>query len=279
MESVVAASCLRSCSGLNAIDLEQSLVIEREHAEWFLAERVVPGVEVHDDRDITWIVHPAQAWRNSGIMVRFASASAARRLDTLVARYQRQRRGMTLWISPGATPSTIDELLRARRLRCRKYFPAMIRSLADRVDDHPRPARLVIRRVIDVEEFRTTPHPAIGRLTTSLRRVAFERLRALLADPSERTRNYVAWLDERPVGAIEVFRGSDSAGIHAMTVLDSHRRQGVASALIESACRDLRAVGVTTVGLLATTEGQNLYLRRGFREVARFGCWYRSFQR
>jgi hypothetical protein len=29
----------------------------------------VPGVEMHRDRDVVWIVHGGQAWRNAGIMV------------------------------------------------------------------------------------------------------------------------------------------------------------------------------------------------------------------
>src|SRR5262245_32330283 len=272
-------ACVPSCSIAAPVDLQQSLLVEREHAEWFKAENVVPGAEVHEDRDITWIIHSGQAWRNAGILVRFSPTVAGRRLDTLVDRYRRHRRGMALWISPSATPTNIADLLIERRLRCRKYFPAMIRNLADREASFRQPKRLIIRRANDLEEFRKTPHPAIGPLTTQLRRKAFDRLRALLSDPAARTRNYVAWLNDQPVGAIEVFQGSECAGIHGLSVLDRYQRQGIASALIEHACDDIRRLGATAIGLLATTEGQQLYLRRGFREVARFGYWYRSFQR
>jgi len=99
-----------------------------------------------------------------------------------------------------------------------------------------------------------------------------------LSEPSARCA-FVAWLDDKPVGAIELFLGSDSAGIHALSVLDTHQRRGIGSALIEHACNEARHQGAPTIGLLATTEGQRLYERRGFREVARFGYWYRSFQR
>ena len=62
-----------------------SFLIRRQAAspQPFAAERVVPGVEVHEDRDITWVVHDGNAWRNAGIMVRLSTASAARRLDTV----------------------------------------------------------------------------------------------------------------------------------------------------------------------------------------------------
>ena len=133
--------------------------------------------------------------------------------------------------------------------------------------------------MLDLGEFGKIQHPAIGPATTHLRRTALERLRALLSDPLARTRNYVAWLGETPVGAIEVFVGSECAGVHGLSVLDRYRRRGIGSALIEHACNDVRGLGAQAIGLLATTEGQQLYGRRGFREVAQFGYWYRSFQR
>ena len=276
----MTTNCLpSSCSDISPVDLQQSLLVEQEHAEWFLAERVVPGTEIHEDDDVTWVVHAGEAWRNSGIMLRLSPSSAARRIDTLIKRYQRHRRGMVLWVSPLATPATIVDLLAARRMRCRKYFPAMVRNLADPVSPIRPPNGLTVRRVLDCDEFRRTPHPTIGPLTTALRRAAFERLRALVSESSGRTRNYVAWLGDTPVGAIEVFVGSECAGIHGLSVPERYQRRGIASALIEHACQDVTEHGTRRIGVLASSEGQRLYVNRGFREVARFGCWYRSFQR
>jgi GNAT superfamily N-acetyltransferase len=239
----------------------------------------VPGTEIHEDDDVTWVVHAGEAWRNSGIMLRLSPSSAARRIDTMIKRYQRHRRGMVLWVSPLATPATIVDLLAARRMRCRKYFPAMVRNLADPVSPIRPLKGLTVRRVLDCDEFCRTPHPAIGPLTTALRRAAFERLRALVSESSARTRNYVAWLGDTPVGAIEVFVGSECAGIHGLSVPERYQRRDVASALIEHACQDVTEHGTWRIGVLASSEGQRLYVNRGFREVARFGCWYRSFQR
>jgi len=269
----------RSCSNPAPVNLEQALLVEQHHAEWFLAERVVPGAEVHRDKDVTWVVHSGQAWRNAGIMVRFSPSTAARRLDTLLGRYQKHGRGMALWISPMATPDNLPALLTARRLRCQKYFPAMIRHLAD--DGPPRtiPTGLKIRRVVDVAEYERTPHPGIGTLTTPLRRQMFERLKALVSNPSGRTRAFVASLDGTPVGATELFLGSASAGIQGLSVLEAYQGRGIGSALIEHICQEAHRNGATTMALLATSEGYQVYARRGFTEVARFGCWYRSFQR
>ena len=64
-------------------------------------------------------------------------------------------------------------------------------------------------------------------------------MRALLSQPSPRTRDYVAWLNGTPVGAVEVFVGSKCAGIHGLTVTERYQGRGIASALIERACIDI----------------------------------------
>ena len=117
------------------------------------------------------------------------------------------------------TAATVSEVL-----------PSDDPNLADRAPSFQQPKELVIRRVIDPKEFRKTAHPAIGPLTTQLRRNAFERMRALLSQPSARTRDYVAWLNGTPVGAIEVFLGSTCAGIHGLTVPERYQGRGIASA-------------------------------------------------
>lgn len=266
-----------ACSGPPA-DLDLTLLVERHHGESFLRERVVPGVEVHDDRDVVWVVHNGQTWRNAGIMVRLADSSAPRRLDTLLARYQQHGRGMALWISPGATPSSLPALLQTRRLRCQKYYPAMVRHLRAYVTPREAPRGLEIRPVTDVSEFERVPHPAIGPVTTALRRHALERLRALVMNPAARTQSCVAWWRGTPVGAIELFFGKEATGIHGLTVLESYAGRGIGSALVEHGCEEASRGGARTMVLLATSEGQRLYEQRGFKEVGRLGYWYRSFQ-
>ena len=91
-------------------------------------------------------------------------------------------------------------------------FPAMLRTLRPAASSQSTPAGLVIRRVGDVAEYEKVPYPAIGPTTTPLRRVAFERLRALLTERGGRTRAFVAWLKDEPVGAIELFQGLRDGG-------------------------------------------------------------------
>ena len=266
--------------GAQTFDAALSLLVERNTAESFVAESVVPGVEVHADSHATWVVHPGHVWRNAAVMIRFSDANAASHIDSMIVRYRNHGRGMGLWLSPDAKPADLAALLRARRFRCRKHFPAMVRALSRPVEPLETPATLVIEQVRDVTTFEMTPHPAIGRLTTSLRRHALSRLRALVGASKQRIVPFVAYLDGRPVGASELFLGSrKSAGLIGLSVLEQFRGRGIGAALVEHTCLEAASRGALTMSLIATSEGEQLYARRGFEEVARFGYWYRSFQR
>jgi len=152
-----------------AESLHELLLVERHHAEAFQSESVVAAAEVHVDDDVTWVVHSGSAWRNAGILLRFAPASATRRLNMLVKRYEPHARGMGLWVSPLATPHNITRLLAGHGLRCKKYFPAMVRSLNHSATEGADHRNITVERVLDVTPFKTTAHPAIGPITTPIR--------------------------------------------------------------------------------------------------------------
>jgi N-acetylglutamate synthase-like GNAT family acetyltransferase len=76
-----------------------------------------------------------------------------------------------------------------------------------------------------------------------------------------------------------LFLGSECAGLHSLTVPTQFRNRGVGTALVEHVCAEAVRHGASMMVLLASSEGQPLYEHRGFTEVARFGYWYRSFQR
>ena len=216
------------------------------------------------------MVHPGSAWRNAGILLRLSSASASRRLNILVRRYERHGRGMGLWVSPLATPHNLTRLLADRGLRCKKQFPAMVRSLNGSDAEGPNDRDIVINRVLDAAPFEGTAHPAIGQITTSIRRHELERLRALVSSKAQRTRAYVAWIDGGPVAAIELFLGSQAAGVHGLHgVLPAWQGRGVAPALLEHVCAEAARAGYSNLVLLASSEGQQHTQSAGFREVGR----------
>ncbi|MGQ0736971.1 MAG: GNAT family N-acetyltransferase [Acidobacteriota bacterium] len=153
------------------------------------------------------------------------------------------------------------------------------RTLNEPTAEGPDDRNIAIDRVLDAAPFEETPHPAIGQITTPIRRHELERLRALVSAETQRTRAYVAWIEGHPVGAIELFLGSQAAGVHGLHVSPAWQGRGVASALLEHVCGEAAQSRYSSLVLLASSEGQRLYVRRGFREVGRIAYWYRSFQR
>ena len=61
-------------------------------------------------------------------------------------------------------------------------------------------------------------------------------------------------------------------GIH------EHRGRGYGAALLAHTCQEAVRRGASRMALLATSDGQRVYERCRFLEVARFGYWYRSFR-
>ena len=271
-----ASSC---CEPPIEQDLDRALLVERHHAEWFAAEASVAGTEVHSDRDIMWLVHPVRGLAqlgHHGPTVSVQREPPARHAGCALSE---TGRGMALSISPAATPDNLAELLKARKLRCRQHFPAMLRHLSASTRVLERPAGLEIRRVASIDEFERTPHPAIGPLTTPLRRAALQRIAALIDARRARSVMFVAWSNGQPVGSSELFLGSECAGLHSLTVPEQYRHRGIGTALVEHTCAEAVRRGASTIVLLASSDGRPLYERCGFTEVARFdpsGCAFRN---
>lgn len=99
--------------------------VEREYAAWVAAHEGVPGAEVHVDRDATWMVQPGVVWSNMVVQPRFEPSRVERRLSALLARYERDGRGVGVWVSLFAAPEDLAQRLAPRGFRCRKHYPAM----------------------------------------------------------------------------------------------------------------------------------------------------------
>ena len=149
--------------GAQTFDASLSLLVERNTAESFVAESAVPGVEVHADPDVTWVVHPGNVWRNAAVMIRLSNENAASQIDSMIERYRRHRRGMGLWLSPDARPAHLPALLRARGFRCRKHYAAMVRTLSEPVEQLTPPATLVIGKCATSRALRRRLTLRLGR--------------------------------------------------------------------------------------------------------------------
>lgn len=91
----------------------------------------------------------------------------------------------------------------------------------------------------------------------------------------ERSRWFVAWLDEQPVGIGKLYRSADldeSMHIESMWVTPTLRRAGVARALIEAMEAEARALGEDRLALWVfrgNPTARNIYRHLGYKGPSR----------
>lgn len=86
---------------------------------------------------------------------------------------------------------------------------------------------------------------------------------------------YLAYVDGQPVGTTHLLVDGATAGIYAVGTMKSHRRKGVATALLATALGDALAAGCDVIGLrtLADSDAERLYTRHGFELAHESRLW------
>ncbi len=253
-------------------------VVARNLEAWYAAQADVPGMEVHRDADITWMLSNGASWSNSGTSLRFSATKAGRRLDQILKLYAEHGRGAGFWVDDDATPADLTNHLKKLGLRCRKRFPGMWCDLA-RLPKIPSPKGIRIIQTPHHSMYLRHPHPYFGPITTAIRRHELNRLAHLAAQWPKRFFDFVALAaGNRPVGACSMFVNDSVAGFYDVGVLEEERNRGIGSAMLAYALRFAREQGSTQAVLLASGMGYGMYRRVGFREVCKIAYWYRSLR-
>jgi GNAT superfamily N-acetyltransferase len=259
-------------------DLALGRIVIGNLQAWYAAQGDVPGVEVHHDPDITWMLSNGAVRSNSGASLRFEPKSARKRLGQIYKRFARHGRGIGFWVDDEATPADLAAHLKALGLRCKKRFPAMWCHLA-RLSDIPAPKGIRIVRTPHHSMYLRHPHPYFGPITTAIRRHELNRLAHLAAQWPDHFFDFVALgAGNRPVGACSMFVSESAAGFYDVGVLEPERGRGIGGAMMAHALAFARERGVAQAVLLASGMGYSVYQRAGFREVAKIAYWYRSLK-
>jgi GNAT superfamily N-acetyltransferase len=83
--------------------------------------------------------------------------------------------------------------------------------------------------------------------------------------------HYLAYQEEKPIGGITLAMGEKSAGLWNFAILESHRKQGIGSALIQAALMEAKQRGYQDLmAILMPTEIGNLWRQFHFQEVCHF---------
>lgn len=137
----------------------------------------------------------------------------------------------------------------------------MALDIAELIEDHPRPAGLVVSEIDN--------NPATDRRG---------ELRKGTTDPAV-LRHFAATLDGVSVGSVMLHKsdhdGEPVGGIYDTEVVPAARGRGVGTALTAAACRRARDIGCAHVLLNATSMGEPVYRRVGFTALGEAGqTWW-----
>jgi ribosomal protein S18 acetylase RimI-like enzyme len=91
-------------------------------------------------------------------------------------------------------------------------------------------------------------------------------------------RNYLGYLNGRPVSTSTVFYGGGVAGIYCVSTLPEARGKGIGAAITLKPLQEARDMGYR-VGVLQSSEmGFNVYKKLGFRHLCQIENLYRSLE-
>lgn len=83
--------------------------------------------------------------------------------------------------------------------------------------------------------------------------------------------NYIAYQNNKPIGGITLAAGKQAAGLWNFAILENHRRQGVGSALIQTAWREAQKQGYDRLmAILMPSEIGNLWRQFHFQDICHF---------
>lgn len=194
------------------------------------------------------------------------------RIEEAINYFKAKNLPMAWWVGPGTQPSNLGDYLVQHGLKCTEYARGMIANLHDIPDDYPLPKELIIKQITTVDELSYfadvvasvfhPPDPCVQLFYNKIGDMAFQE--------NSPTYFYLGYLQGEPVATSVLFLAEGVAGIYAVATKAQARKQGIGTALTLAALQDARKLGYQIGALQASTDGQHLYTRIGFKPCCQF---------
>lgn len=233
-----------------------------------------PGAILHERRGVLCIAssHPHPGPFHNAAMRSDPNSGAEEVLSEAREFFGELRRRFALWVEDSRDTDLADLARREHLslLEPREGSPGMVRTrpLAPPPEVPDRQIREV-RTTADAEQFAEVVAASFSTIG-----MPPEAARAIFSSPDvllkDGVRAFLASFDLRPVACAMTLMTGEVAGVYWVGTLDEVRRHGFGEAVTRVATGAVFKLGVEAVVLQATTLGEPLYRRLGFREITRY---------
>jgi ribosomal protein S18 acetylase RimI-like enzyme len=241
------------------------------HMGW--AHERIPGMSVVADEGLTRI--------DSGLMTdtfnvvcraRLTDDSRDRRIAEVTDYFRSVGRPFSWWVGPADRPHDLGVALMRTGLMEAESEASMAADLRSLPPPESLPTGLGIERVRTEEQVRAFGMTLFGgNVSPDLPDLRFYEIAApVLLSEECPLWFYLGYVNGEPVATCEMTLGGGVVGLYNVSTLESHRRRGIAGALVRHCSSDAEEQGYRTVVLQASEEGERVYARFGFRVTGRF---------
>lgn len=247
--------------------------IEQNNIDLFLFAAELGGKTILREEDYTGVIGKPW-WPNYLVEPRFHEAMLKKRIQRIREGIEQRELPPLLKFGPKAQPANLrNELLRNGFVAMDHNPPGMAMELDAMNGVRPFPLDLRIERVGDDK--------ALREWLSFFTLFEFGMFKGLIHSPEVRL--YVGRIDGVAVGTSMMFLSSGVAGIYQVEVSPEHRRKGNGTAMTLAPMRDARQMGYRIAVLQASTMGEPVYRKIGFRSYFKYnychpkGCSFADF--
>jgi ribosomal protein S18 acetylase RimI-like enzyme len=224
------------------------------------------------DRDGIRLCYSGLRWRVlNGAVLAHLDGGADERIAEVLAWFREKSVPWRWIVGPVTVPADLGPRLVTAGMRAASDHPGMVLRLDRMRDETPDLPGLEVREVLDERDF--SAWADVQRETWGLNDESDQAWRdahlRLGFDAGKPLRNFVAFVDAKPVGGAAVFFAEGVAGIYNVAVVPAARGRGIGREVTLAALRAARALGYSLSTLASSDLGLPVYERIGYEEVCR----------
>ncbi len=229
-----------------------------------------PGNEVHNAPNLLWVaIDMPIDFFNGVYRSSLDPLTADAQIEEVMEEFRRRNLPMLWQVGPSSRPPDLPQRLLAHGFTHDEDEPGMAIDLLAMNEDFPVPPELTIRLVDTMsmlDEWVSVWGFDVPDDTIPL----YQKVYARMAIGSHLPwRYYLGYLQGKPVATAILFFAAGVAALHTVGTLPEARHKGIGTAITLAALREARRAGYRVAILTASSYGERIYRRIGFREYCR----------